>query len=364
MNTLQRVVSALCSTALAAAPVAAPAFAVPVPASANEPWTVVPEDRLRDMRGGIDLGALVANFAIMRVVEVDGVVVARMQIVISNLDRLGNGGMPTISLSGPSAELVQIMNAAGNPGGVTGGALNTPASGAAANTGTSAAAANIAPAASPASSPPPESASVAAARSGSGTTASTPQVTSTTGNAGTVSATNTQSGSMAQFGSALASAVTAANGGALQPSGSAAPSTSSSAAGPTPAASSLPASVAQNTVPQSSSAPLGSTSPQRSTAPQGSISPQNSTSPQSSTASSAAASAAGTTQIVPLGSTGQVAVLSNLPNATALTTAIQNNVRAATIQVQTTISATLNSLALLNASSLASSIRQQVSKGP
>src|ERR1700678_89147 len=202
MNILQRVVSALCATALAAAPIAAPAFAVPVPASADEPWTVVPEETLRDMRGGIDLGALVANFAIMRVVEVDGVVVARMQIVITNLDRLGNGGMPTISLSGPSAELVQIMNAAGNPGGVA-GALNTPASGAAANTGTSAAAANIgtnAPAA--AASPPPEPASVAAARSGSGTTASTPQVTSTTGNAGTVSATNTQSGSMAQFGSA------------------------------------------------------------------------------------------------------------------------------------------------------------------
>ena len=355
MNILQRVVSALCSTALAAAPIAAPAFAVPVPASADEPWTVVPEETLRDMRGGIDLGALVANFAIMRVVEVDGVVVARMQIVISNLDRLGNGGMPTISLSGPSAELVQIMNAAGNPGGVAGGALNTPASGAAANTGTSAAAntgtsatatsaaaANIAPAALPAGSPPPESASVAAARPGSGTTASTPQVTSTTGNAGTVSATNTQSGSMAQFGSALGSAVAAANGGALQPSGSVAAQGTSSSAAPTstPAASGLPASVAQNTTPQSS------------------------TSPQSSTAPSAAAPAAGTTQTVPLGSTGQVAVLSNLPNATALTTAIQNNVRAATIQVQTTISATLNSLALLNASSLASSIRQQVSKGP
>jgi hypothetical protein len=338
MNILQRVVSALCSTVLAAAPIAAPAFAVPVPASADEPWTVVPEETLRDMRGGIDLGALVANFAIMRVVEVDGVVVARMQIVIANLDRLGNGGMPTISVSGPSAELVQIMNAAGNPGGVAGGALNTPASSAAENTGTSAAAANIAPATS-----------VAAARSDSGsgitastpTTASTPQVTSTAGNAGTVSATNTQSGSMAQFGSALTSAVAAANGGALQPSGSvAAPGTSSSSAAPTPAASGPPASVAQNTMPQSS------------------------TSPQSSTAPSAAAPAAGTTLTVPLGSTGQVAVLSNLPNATALTTAIQNNVRAATIQVQTTISATLNSLALLNASSLASSIRQQVSKGP
>jgi hypothetical protein len=353
MNILQRVVSALCATALAAAPIAAPAFAVPVPASADEPWTVVPEETLRDMRGGIDLGALVANFAIMRVVEVDGVVVARMQIVISNLDRLGNGGMPTISLSGPSAELVQIMNAAGNPGGVAGGALNTPASGAAANTGTSAPAANTGTSAAAANIAPAAAPAVAAARSGSGTTASTPQVASTTGNAGTVSATNTQTGSMAQFGSALTSAVTAANGGAVQPGGSvAAPGTSSSSAAPTPAASGPPASVAQNTMPQSS------TSPEKSTAP------QSSTALQTSTASSAAAPAAGTTQIVPLGSTGQVAVLSNLPNATALTTAIQNNVRAATIQVQTTISATLNSLALLNASSLASSIRQQVSKGP
>ena len=128
MHTLQCVVSALCSTALAVAPIAAPAFAAPVSASADEPWTVVPEETLRDMRGGIDLGALVANFAIMRVVQVDGVIVARMQIVISNLERLGNGGMPTISLSGPSAELVQIMNAAGNPGGVAAGAPSTPAS--------------------------------------------------------------------------------------------------------------------------------------------------------------------------------------------------------------------------------------------
>ena len=323
MHTLQCVVSAVCSTALVAAPIAAAAFAVPAPASADEPWTVVPEETLRDMRGGIDLGALVANFAIMRVVQVDGVVVARMQIVISNLERLGNGGMPTISLSGPSAELVQIMNAAGNAGGVAGSALNTtPASGAAASTGTSAATATIAPTASPAVSAPaavsapPESASVAAARSNqSSAPSSTSQLTSSTGNAGTVSAAGTQSGSTTQFSNARASTVATASGGALQPTGSvAAPST------------------------PSSSGPAG---PSAATAP-----------------------AAGTTQIVPLGSTGQVAVLSNLPNATALTTAIQNNVRAATIQVQTTISATLNSLALLNASALASSIRQQVSKGP
>ena len=129
--------------------------------------------------------------------------------------------------------------------------------------------------------------------------------------------------------------MTAANGGALQSTGSAAsPGTtnSSGSAGASTAAAAAP--VAQNATPQSSSGP------------------------------SAGALAAGTTQTVPLGSTGQVAVLSNLPNATALTTAIQNNVRAATIDVQTTISATLNSLSLLNASALASSIRQQVGKGP
>lgn len=309
MHTLQRVVSALCSTALVAAPIAAPAFATPVPASADEPWTVVPEETLRDMRGGIDLGALVANFAIMRVVQVDGVVVARMQIVITNLERLGNGGMPTISLSGPSAELVQIMNAAGTPGGAAGSALGTPPAGAAASAGTSAAAApsgapssaaaNTAPTAAPAVSAAP-AASAAPALSAAPAVSASAAVSAPPESASVAAARSNQS--------------TSSTGNAATASSVAAPSTPSSS---------------------------GSAGPSAATAP-----------------------AAGATQIVPLGSTGQVAVLSNLPNATALTTAIQNNVRAATIQVQTTISATLNSLSLLNASALASSIRQQVSKGP
>ena len=70
------------------------------------------------------------------------------------------------------------------------------------------------------------------------------------------------------------------------------------------------------------------------------------------------------TKIIPVGTTGQVVVLSNLPNAASITTAVQNNVRAATIQTQTTITATLNSLTALNALTLGNAIRQQVAIGP
>ena len=66
MQTLKNVVTGLCSIALVLAPVAAPlALAV-----AEEPWEIVPEDTLRDLRGGMDLGDLVASFAIERVVEI------------------------------------------------------------------------------------------------------------------------------------------------------------------------------------------------------------------------------------------------------------------------------------------------------
>src|SRR5271156_657265 len=105
MRTLRNVVTGLCCMALVLTPVAAPLAGT----VANEPWEIVPEDSLRDLRGGMDLGDLVASFAIQRVVEIDGVVVARMQMVISNLDRLANGGMPTITITGPIAEIVQFM---------------------------------------------------------------------------------------------------------------------------------------------------------------------------------------------------------------------------------------------------------------
>jgi hypothetical protein len=64
---------------------------------------------------------------------------------------------------------------------------------------------------------------------------------------------------------------------------------------------------------------------------------------------------------VPIGSTGQYVVISNLPNASSLATVVQNEVRGTMIQTQTTITASLNSLTALNGLALASAIQQQVS---
>jgi len=55
-----------------------------------------------------------------------------------------------------------------------------------------------------------------------------------------------------------------------------------------------------------------------------------------------------------------VIVISNLPNATAIATAVQNDVQATTVQTQTTITATLGSLPVANAMSLAAAIQSQV----
>ena len=332
MQTLKNVVTGLCSIALVLAPVAAPLAR----AIAEEPWDIVPEDALRDLRGGMDLGDLVANFAIERVVEIDGVVVARMQLVISNLDRLAKGGMPTITVTGPMAEIVQFMKTAGNVS-VAGTNGSIPAS-----------VASLPAAAAPQTGPSvpvPPAAAASAATAGSAAPAA-PTIASS-GNSGSVSATGTHSGSMAQMGSALSNAVTAAGNATSQPQAStsgtgatAAPSTASSLASTTTSTANAPATALSNTPQQASATPTVSAQPV-----------------------STSAASASTTKTIPVGTTGQVVVLSSLPNAAALTTAVQNEVHAATIQTQTTISATINSIPVLNAISLANSIRTQVSGG-
>jgi hypothetical protein len=66
------------------------------------------------------------------------------------------------------------------------------------------------------------------------------------------------------------------------------------------------------------------------------------------------------TLTIPMGTTGQVIVVSNIPNAAPLATAIQNSVAATRIETQTNISASLeNSLAALRSGALAAAIRQQ-----
>ena len=298
MHTLKYIVSGLCCIALVAAPVAAPLAR----GAMDEPLgEVVPDETLAALRGGIDLGEMVASFAIQRVVEIDGVVVARMQIVISNLDRLNSGGMPTISVSGPMAQIVQFMNSAGKT----------------ASMPTSAAASQLASSllAQPAAgSTPPAAQNSAASGAAAGITA------------GTVPSSGTQTGSMAPAGSAPANAAAAA------PAASTTATSTPGSAGTSVAASNTSSHVSP---PSSVSAP----------------------------ARTANASVTAGTKTIPIGATGQVVVLNGLPNAAAITTAVQNEVHAATIQTQTTISATLNSLAFLNAFTLANSIRQQVAAG-
>jgi len=329
MQTLKNVVTGLCSIALVLAPVAAPlALAV-----AEEPWEIVPEDTLRDLRGGMDLGDLVANFAIERVVEIDGVVVARMQLVISNLDRLAKGGMPTITVTGPMAEIVQFMKTAGNVS-VAGTNGSIPASVASLPTA-------AAPQTGPSVPVPPAAAASAATAARAAPAAPT---IAASGNSGSVSATGTQSGSMAQMGSALSNAVTAAGNATSQPqgstSGTSTTAAASSLASTTTSAANAPATALSNTHLQASATPTLSAQPV-----------------------STSAVPANTSKTIPVGTTGQVVVLNSLPNAAALTTAVQNEVHAATIQTQTTISATINSIPALNAISLANSIRTQVSGG-
>jgi hypothetical protein len=268
------------SVALAAGVAVAPVAAM---TSVEDGWQIVPEQTLADLRGGIELpqNNLVAYFSIQRVIEVDGQVVASMQIVISHLD---SGGPPSISISGANPALVQIMNA-------------LPVS---------------APTFSNADAAP-----AVAATSSQPTNGAVPATSS-----GSVSTTNTQTGSTAQFGSALASAVNAANGAVGGASGTGTPSGStsgSSGATPVAATSSTPAAAA-------------------------SVNSGGSTT---------------VTRIIPLATGGQI-VISGLPNAAAITTAVQNEVRGATVQVATTINATLSSLSALNALSLGNAIRSQV----
>ncbi|MDB6083445.1 MAG: hypothetical protein JWN43_1326 [Gammaproteobacteria bacterium] len=309
MQAFKNAVTILCSMASVLAPLGAPLAR----GVGEEPWEIVPEDSLREFRGGMDLGDLVASFAIQRVVEIDGVVVARMQMVISNLDRLAKGGMPTISITGPMAQIVQFMKTTGNLS-VAGNDVSIPAAAApmpaapVAQTGPSV----------PVPAPAPANAAVSPTTAGAAasTVSAAPSV-APSGNVGTVSAGGTQSGSPTQASTAVATAVAAAN---------------------------------------SANAPAPATAPANTHVQASAITPV-SVQPASSAAQS------NTTKTIPVGTTGQVVVLHNLPNAAALTTAVQNEVHAATIQTQTTISATLNSMQFVNAVSLANSIRAQVTGG-
>lgn len=318
MHTLKPMMLGFCLAVATGAAVAAPNS--PTDERAVASWPVVPDAVLGRLRGGIDLSNLVAYFAIERIVEVNGEVVARAEIVISNLDRLGSGGLPTITVSGPLAQVIQIMNGGGVPGATLApspGAVTAPATSSAAPV--AAQIASSAPVSTPAASAVATTHSPAAAP-----TSVAPQTN------GTISSGGTQSGSMTQFGSALSSAVAVA-AGATSATGA------GNATAETPSASAASLASAQPVAQPNSSAPSAAAG-------------------SAANAASTAAPAANTAAVIPT----PIIVVSNLPNATAITTAVQNEVRGTAIQTQTTISATLNSIPVINSLALASAIQAQV----
>lgn len=68
----------------------------------------VPDEQLEPMRGGLDLGTMIARFAIERIVRIDGEVVARTQLLVDRLDSLARGRLPEARIVGNLANLVQV----------------------------------------------------------------------------------------------------------------------------------------------------------------------------------------------------------------------------------------------------------------
>lgn len=158
--------------ALVAALLASPAAAARDSDSTGiDRWPAVSESTLSHMRGGLDAGALVAAFAIERLVRIDGEIVSGTRLVISGLERLASGGRPDVELIGSLAQLIRVGpgNLAVDLGGINPGAQAAPGS--------------------------------------------------ASGGTGTVSATGFASGSLSQFGDALSQAVQDANGAQTTPRG-------------------------------------------------------------------------------------------------------------------------------------------------
>ena len=312
LPTLLSVSTATLAAALLGAGACAHAAAAPVPSAspaAIDAWPTIAEADLAQMRGGLDLGTLVANFAIERVVRINGELVARTQLVMTDLGRLSAGMLPNVQLVGNLANLVQVGQ---------GNAL----------------AADVTAAASTAAAQALEAAGLPGGTSGPAPAAQ--------GSSGSVSATNIASGLQASFADGLAHGVAVATGedASLRPPAPVpvpAPSASTGSPPSAAAAASTATSVPAATAPTSAAVPAPTPTP----------------------ATASLVVPATTTITVPLGNTGQVIVVSNLPNAAALATSIQNSVQATRIQAETSISVTLNSLSALRSAAFAEGLRQQ-----
>ncbi|TXL65258.1 hypothetical protein [Zeimonas arvi] len=234
------------------------------------------DEALAQMRGGLDLGVLIANFSIERLVRIDGEVVSRSRLVLSEVANLSRGQAPRVELAGNLANLIQIgqnntvvaqdgVARILDQAGVDSVAPTAPGGRTSAAAG---AALGFASRAIPDAAVPPAAPSQGAAPTASGSAGAS-------------------SSAMGQFGPGLAAGVNAANG-------------------------ELPG--------RSASAPGAA---------------------------------------LPVANAAPAVTVSNLPDAAAMMTTIQNSVAAIRIDTETRIQATMSSLAALRASHLASFLQQQ-----
>lgn len=266
--------------------------------AAVDSWPVVADADLAQMRGGLDLGTLVANFAIERLVRVNGELVVRTLLVMTDLGRLSVGMLPNVQIAGDLANLIRI-----GPGNTLAG--------------------NVAAAASDAAAQALAAAGLAAGSAATPATSGTSALTSTT---------NIASGLQAGYGDGLARAVAVATGedASLRP----------------PAPVSVPAAGTSGAPATAGGSASTLASAPAATAPAGGV-------------PAAAVLPSNMSLTIPIGSSGQVIVVSRLPDANALATSIQNSVQATRIQAETNISVALNSLQALRSSAFADALRQQ-----
>jgi hypothetical protein len=309
-------------------------------------WAAVPDETLAALRGGLSLGALTGYFAIERIVRVDGVDVARTVLTIDDVGKLARGSLPNVQILGNLANLIQI-------GPINGTAAGTSAAQQAVAVAEAATAAALQRSNAVTQNAQDIAAAAAATAQRAGQvaipagTASAPVSSAAIGNSAVSSSANFGSSSMAQLGSGLEQAVGVATGEIA-----AAPPAPAPVATRAPAPVATPAPAPVVTPPAAvAPAPVGQPAPTPAAA-----APAIATAPVSTTVPAPATA----TMVIPIGNTGQFVVVSNIPNAAPLATAIQNSVAATQIQAQTRISANLdNSLSSLRAGALAAAIRDQ-----
>lgn len=288
-----------------------PALAASLDADVVLARATVPDEQLEPMRGGLDLGTMIARFAIERIVRVDGEIVARTQLLVDRLDSVAQRQMPDARLIGNLANLVQIGE--GNR-------------------------ASTAP------------------QSATQSSQTQPPVSS-----GTVSTPNVANGLTTEWGTALAQAMALANGDESNrpaPVNVGAVPTGSAASGATNAA---PAAAAA----QGTGSAVGATG---AAATGAGTTAAGATGAGATTTGATPGTAAGIPVVapvslptisitIPLGS-GSI-VVSGIPDAPALATSIQNSVQAARIETETRIDASLSSLSALRSLNFADALRQQ-----